>query len=548
MKKIILLAIIGFSFFLRFYKLESLPQAFFTDEAALGYNGWSLMTTMKDEYGQFLPLTMRSFDDYKPAVYSYLTIPFIAVSGLTQATSRAPAALFGALLPLFIYLLIERLTKNKSLALISSLVVVLTPWHIEISRTAIEAGVALSLTIFALLMLARKKVALGLIALLITLFTYHTARIIAPIIILAALFFKVLKISKVGKIFLYSITALGILLAVTASSSRFGQISIFSDQESKLLREEAIREDGGPIKTSLLATRIFHNKPLSAIQAFSKSYISNTSLSYLFLGGAQPPRATIPETGQFLLFFLPFFILGLAASIKSSTNFDKWLLFWLFFAPVPASLTTAEIPHTYRTLFMLPPIAIFIARGILTSLSFVKKLKLTIKIKKNFLPAAFSIFIVVATGLNFYKSWHQYSVHQQVHQPWYRQYGYQDLIKYLSSIPDAENITVTNRENEPYMMVLFYNQIEPIVYQNLAQKRLSHESIEDQGKETWQMFNYTFSEKDCPHNLDDKNENNYYVVMFTCELPVGFERVKAINFLDGNPEFYVDRPLVIKNN
>ena len=545
MKKVSLLLIILLSFFLRFYKLESLPQAFFTDEAALGYNGWSLMTTMKDEYGKFLPLTLRSFDDYKPAIYSYLTIPFIAVSGLTQASSRAPAALFGALLPIFIYLLIKRINKNETLAIISSLVVILTPWHIEISRTAIEAGVALSLTIFALWMFASKKAIPGLIALLVTLFTYHTARIIAPIIILGALFFKVFKLSKITKISLFTITIFGILLSITSSSSRFNQISIFSDQESKLLREEAIREDGGPIKTSLLTTRILHNKPLSAIQAFSKSYITNTSLSYLFLGGAQPPRVTIPETGQFLLLFLPFFILGLAANVRKLTSFNKWLLFWLLFAPIPASLTTAEIPHTYRTLFMLPPIAIFISQGILTSVAFFANLKLPIKIKKNFLPIIFSVCLFIATSLNFYKCWHQYSVHQQVHQPWYRQYGYQDLIKYLNTIPNVDNIMITNRENEPYMMVLFYNQIKPNIYQNLPQKRLGHGSIEE-GKETWQMFNYTFSENRCPYNLKDKNENNYYVVMFTCELPSGFKRVKTINFLDGNPEFHIDRPISIE--
>ena len=539
--KILLAIIVLLSFFLRFYRLESLPQAFFTDEAALGYNGWSLMTTARDEYGQFLPLTLRSFDDYKPAIYSYLTIPFIAVSGLTQAASRAPAALFGALLPLFIYLFIKRTTKNEAWAVMSSLVVVLTPWHIEISRTAIEAGVALSLTMLTLWLLARKKKSWGLATLVVTLFTYHTARIIAPIIILAALFFKVFKVNKITKISLFILAAFGIFLSVTASSSRFNQISIFSDQESKLLREEAIREDGGPIKVNLLETRILHNKPFSAVQAFSKSYITNTSLSYLFLGGAQPPRVTIPETGQFLLIFLPFFILGLAVTFKKPTNFQQWLLFWLLFAPVPASLTTAEIPHTYRTLFMLPPMAIFIAQGILASISFFKKLNFPLK--KNFLPIVFSMVLFVATSLNFYRFWHQYSVHQQVHQPWYRQYGYQNLINYLNSVPDKENITVTNRENEPYMMVLFYNKIDPKLYQSLPQKRLGHGLI-DEGKESWQMFNYTFSEKDCPHQLEDKDENNYYVVMFTCELPVGFERVATIDFLDGNPEFYVDRPLL----
>lgn len=542
---LLIILITFFSFFLRFYNLENLPGAFFTDEAALGYNGWSLMTTMRDEYGDFMPLTMRSFDDYKPAIYSYLTIPSIAISGLNQASSRAPAAFFGAILPLILFLIIKKLTKNKSLALLSALVVSITPWHIEISRTAIEAGVALTLTALSLWLFTskekqKKKHFLGLFLLVITLFTYHTARVISPIIILSAVLFKLIKPPKIAKGLLVIVAITGVTLSLTASSSRFGQISIFSDQESKLLREEAIREDGGAIETNLITTRLVHNKPLSIMRAFSKSYITNTSLSYLFLGGAQPPRVTIPETGQFLLILLPFFFLGIFDSIRKFKKFDQWLIFWLFFSPIPASLTTAEIPHTYRTLFMLLPISIFIAQGIIFSVDLIKKIKLPIN--NNYLKYPFVLFISFVIGFSFFKAWHQYSVHQQVHQPWHRQYGYKDLIKYLNEVPNKEIVTITNRENEPYMMILFYNKIDPKIYQELPQKRLGHNSI-DSGQKTWQMFNYVFSEEACPHNLEDTNENNYYVAMFTCEVPEGFVRVKTINYLDGNPEFHIDRPM-----
>jgi hypothetical protein len=91
------------------------------------------------------------------------------------------------------------------------------------------------------------------------------------------------------------------------------------------------------------------------------------------------------------------------------------------------------------------------------------------------------------------------------------------------------------------MAFLFYNQVEPEKYQQLKQKRLSHQSIE-QGKSRWQMWNYVFSEDPCPHREQDTDPKHYYVVMPTCQLPTGYERVDQIQFLDGTAEFYIDRP------
>ena len=538
MKKIILFFIIVLAALSRLYRLETLPQAFFTDEAALGYNGWSLLTTGQDEWGARLPLVMRSFDDYKPAIYSYLTIPGIMIAGLNQATSRLPAAIFGVLLPLVIYYLIKNITKKDSIALVTALIIVLTPWHVEVSRTAIEAGVALTLVMISLWLLTLKKAKwhwLSLVPLFISLFTYHSARLVAPLILLGAIFFKVIKPKKEVLISIGSIFILGLALSLTSSHSRFAQISIFNDQEAKLLREESIAEDGGPLFVPIWQTRIFHNKPASYVFSFVKSYLINTSFSFLFIGGAQPPRVTIPETGQFLLIFLPFFLLGISVSIKKWQKFDQWLISWLLVAPIPAALTVAEIPHTYRTLFMLPPIAIFIAQGLERFWNWSTK----------HFSTTVTVLVIGALGLgvgyNAAQAWHQYRIHQQLHHPWYRQYGYKELISYLNSL-ESDQITITNRENEPYIMILFYNQIHPKIFQSLPQKRLAHQDIE-QGADSWQMFSYVFSEKACPYDLTDKNPHNYYVVYFTCELPAGFERVKTINFMDGNPEFFIDRPL-----
>ena len=83
--------------FLRFWQLGRVPPSPDWDEAALGYNAYSLMRTGADEYGQKLPLVLRSFDDYKPAVYAYLAILPIKIFGLNVFAVRLHAALLGTL-------------------------------------------------------------------------------------------------------------------------------------------------------------------------------------------------------------------------------------------------------------------------------------------------------------------------------------------------------------------------------------------------------------------------------------------------------------------
>ena len=90
----ILLVIVLLAAVIRLWQLDSNPPGLTWDEAALGYNGYSIMQTGRDEYGSFLPLSLKSFGDYKPAVYAYLTIPFIAILGLTEWAVRLPSALF----------------------------------------------------------------------------------------------------------------------------------------------------------------------------------------------------------------------------------------------------------------------------------------------------------------------------------------------------------------------------------------------------------------------------------------------------------------------
>src|SRR3989338_6436258 len=129
-----ILIILALAAFLRLYRLTDFPPGLYSDEASYGYNAYSILTTGRDEWGKFLPLTIQSFGDYKPPMTAYLTIPSIAVFGLNEFAVRFPSALIGILSILLIYLLTKEIFKSRSIALLVAALLAISPWHIHFSR------------------------------------------------------------------------------------------------------------------------------------------------------------------------------------------------------------------------------------------------------------------------------------------------------------------------------------------------------------------------------------------------------------------------------
>src|SRR3989344_6012623 len=86
---IILLAAV----FLRFYRLDVIPPHPSLDEVSIGYNAYSILQTGKDEFGYKLPILLRAYDDWRPAHYTYLVIPFVEFFGLNVFAVRLPSVL-----------------------------------------------------------------------------------------------------------------------------------------------------------------------------------------------------------------------------------------------------------------------------------------------------------------------------------------------------------------------------------------------------------------------------------------------------------------------
>ena len=142
-----LFLIIFLGVFLRFYKLGEVPSGLYVDEAAIGYNAYSLSITGLDEYGKSFPVFLRSFNAFSSPLYVYLSTIPIWIFGLSAYSVRFLSAFVGVLTIPLIYLILVEFSnsKNKFTPVLGTLIFTISPWHLFFSRGAFEVNLSLLL-------------------------------------------------------------------------------------------------------------------------------------------------------------------------------------------------------------------------------------------------------------------------------------------------------------------------------------------------------------------------------------------------------------------
>jgi len=138
------LAIFSIAFTVRFYHLSSLPPGLGRDEVSVAYNAYSILKTGRDEHGRFLPLYFEAIGDQKLPVIIYISVPSVALFGLTEIGARFPFAVLGSFTVVFLYLLLKKaqslnkLIIPKSVVYLAPLLLAVNPWHLAHSRAVYE--------------------------------------------------------------------------------------------------------------------------------------------------------------------------------------------------------------------------------------------------------------------------------------------------------------------------------------------------------------------------------------------------------------------------
>lgn len=451
MKTKLLFLILGIAVLIRLVLLSSVPPHLTPDEASLGYNAYSILKTGKDEYGQFLPLVFKSFGDYKPGLYVYLTVPSILVFGLNEFGVRFPAALAGILSVFLLYLIVRKLFDER-LALTSAFVLAVTPWSVYFSRGAWEANVALALTLsgiyFFLKSLEKSKFIIpSSVFFAATLLTYQGAKLATGIvvIILACLHWR--KIISFPKIHILSAILMGLLISIPIFVSLFrgqtGRLSVFSIFSYPRAEESlnVFLGQGGE-KIGDLNYYLFHPETLNFKRAILGRWFNHFTGEFLFFDGDwSNPRHSAPYQGVLLLSDIVLIILGFAALVRKGLNKSTafvWL--WLILSPLPAALSRNEV-HSIRAMNMVIPLVIILSFGLQRILS----------------TKYFKFVYLFAFLLSFAYFLDAYFIHLPIHQAKLWEYGYKQMVKEITPIQkNYQRIVVQQSFAQPYIYFLFY--------------------------------------------------------------------------------------------
>jgi 4-amino-4-deoxy-L-arabinose transferase-like glycosyltransferase len=450
-----MLIILIIGFLLRIVEFGELPLSLNRDEAALGYNAFSLVKEGVDEWGEPWPVAFKSFGDYKLPGYIYSLIPLIAAFGLTDWVVRLPSLLAGLVNIWLVYLIAKKtFPKANWIGILAALYIAVSPWAIYYSRVGFEAHLALSFTLGLILLLLTQKarpintyLALGLMFLSVA--TYNSPLILMPFIIMSFVWLN-RKNKGLWPLFLgfLLIMVLGIRFLFDVSSAKTG-ITIFSDPTiATEYRERRVSlTEKNPFLGPLLG-----NRPFFYGTKIAQRYVNSFSPEFLVIKGGTHPWHQIPNAGHFGWSAYLLFIFGFVTTLtdKQKTSNQKWLVFLLLVSLIP-SIITVDAPHATRSLLFFALVVLFAGVGS------EKLLSLSSKKWRSWLLVGL-IFFETLVYVNKY-----FIEFPKIHAASWKV----GLKESINQIPTgADKVVITEYYSSPYIYVLFYEKILPSQFQS----------------------------------------------------------------------------------
>lgn len=189
----------------------TVPHGLTVDETAIAYNGMAVWTTRRDEWLNFLPVTFRSFGDYKAPLAIYLSGLVTTILGMDIWTIRLPFALAGIVSVWLIMKLVDALLEDKTrrhllYAALAGGLMTMSWWHFHYSHLGFENNFALVFQLAAIYLLYRflrsevnregivwsqkwwsGELFTAALCLVASLYSYHSSKITVPCMILCTL-------------------------------------------------------------------------------------------------------------------------------------------------------------------------------------------------------------------------------------------------------------------------------------------------------------------------------------------------------------------------
>lgn len=453
------IVILALAVFLRFYQLGNSGNGFYLDEAAIGYNAYSIMLTGRDEFGKSFPLLFRSFTDFKAPLYIYLSIIPIKILGLSVFSTRFISAFSGLAAVFICYFFINMITKgNRLLSLLTTLTLAIAPWHVFYSRGAWESNLSLLLLMVGsyfcyrgFLTKKRGIFFVGSIFFVLSTYAYHGQRIVAPLILGTYILYFRNWLLENKKLLIQSFAALAIIALpiliisfTPGGQSRVKSLNYFSSQSIL------------PWQNS---NSLIKNHTLLATRKWFALYTAYYSPKNLFSPDPAEKQRWLIDLATFYSWQFPLFIIGITFLVRNKkySELKYAIIPWLLFSPVAAAFTGDPF-STVRALPLVFPLCVIIAIGIC-------EVYLIINQKLGIVLSTFSIILLTSISVINLLTQLIYILPYQRAKFW--EIGYQQTVNELLKYPNKK-IVIDNSRAESYIHVLFFTKFDPATYQKEA--------------------------------------------------------------------------------
>lgn len=437
---------------LRCLLFPDIPPGLNQDEASAGYEAYSLLLTGQDRWGNPFPIYFPGWGSGQNVLYSYLSIPAIAAWGLNSFSTRLIGLIFGvATLPLM-YACVARVC-NPKIALYSTALLAILPWHMMLSRWGLESNL---LPFFLLLgadwinralakQASRCNIVLCLLPWAVGLYAYALSIVVIPVFMGLIFYFERRRIYRHKFLwFCALIVFLGIALPLILFllknhilGTPFG-FEAFLPFSIPLLPSQRVNQVANSLGDSLIFL----------VNGFNDELVWNTSPLFL----------------PFFMLPFPFFGIGVVILIqKLKRGRANFFLLWLL-STLPL-IVVARLNVNRANAMLIPVIVISVIgfESLLQSIARVSFQRIVFRVVSVWLGLSAMLF----TGSYF-------SVYRQ-------QAGYkfqEDFAASLSMAQQSANlmepIFVTQTIPLNYIYVLFFQPVNPQAFHQRADYRIEN--------------------------------------------------------------------------
>jgi len=450
---VLLLGLILLGALVRMLQIGQFPPGLNQDEASEGYEAWALLTSGMDRNGDAWPVLFTSWGSGQNVLYAWLSMPLLAVFGLSPAVLRLTSAVLGTATIPVMYLLGRKLS-GPAAGWGAAVLTALCPWHIMLSRWALEANILPFFLLAGILsgVLAMEKpwALCGAAAMFaLSLYAYGTAFVFLGAFLPPALLYLALKGRLPWKVWLVSVLVFAVIALPVCLANLRNMLGL---EEMRLLGMTLPRLN----ETRQSSTTAFGsgaNAYWENAKAFLK-ILREQSDGYLY--NSLPGEMFAPGT---LLFAAVGFADTLVRVFRKRLRKGEVLLLCAVFAVLVSAFVIE--PNLNRMNMAFLPVLYYAAIG------FGALWALPIRKAGRGILSGICCLVVL---LGFFGAANRYvTLARETLSVWFFE-GVGEAIVYADSL-ETETVWVTNTVNMPYIYVLFYTRTPPEAFLDTVEYR-----------------------------------------------------------------------------